>query len=366
MSHIYFSMSLSASKLPIIDLNATDARFFDALYFALAPHERSNYPEIDALNQSQLTHRVQILSAQPIHTANVCFQLKAAGLSADVGLAPLWAATQDHISQAQTDIEHQTDALWLRLLPIHWSAGRDHVRLGTFYAGEPNHQDIQDWQAIWPSIQPWIEEFGWEVYPTSAQSEQPNQPRQPVIYLRTVNTFDYHAPDFELAQSDILEAFLPHGADLKRWQTLQTELQMLLHTHEVNQARLARGAQPINGFWLDQVTSARDIPAEILSHHDFFTQNIVPITYECSLNQIEQILTPVAEQLKQNKNAELVVLNNIFEGRNQAVAHHFAFRAPTLLEKIRQKITPTHRINADKIHAHPLGWLTQYCCEDEL
>ena len=39
----------------------------------------------------------------------------------------------------------------------------------------------------------------------------------------------------------------PHAATLRR---LQTEAQMLLYTHPLNDERLARGELPINSFWL--------------------------------------------------------------------------------------------------------------------
>ncbi len=43
--------------------------------------------------------------------------------------------------------------------------------------------------------------------------------------------------------------FLPQGKDGKRWHTVLNELQILLHTARVNNAREQRGALPINSLW---------------------------------------------------------------------------------------------------------------------
>lgn len=53
----------------------------------------------------------------------------------------------------------------------------------------------------------------------------------------------------EVVGQDIA-AFLPKGADALRWHRLMTELQMLLHTHPVNDARDAAGQLPVNWVWL--------------------------------------------------------------------------------------------------------------------
>ncbi|OIO11657.1 MAG: hypothetical protein AUJ80_01950 [Gallionellaceae bacterium CG1_02_60_325] len=42
----------------------------------------------------------------------------------------------------------------------------------------------------------------------------------------------------------------PQGEDALRWQRLSNEIQMLLHSHPVNQAREERGLHPINSLWL--------------------------------------------------------------------------------------------------------------------
>jgi len=43
---------------------------------------------------------------------------------------------------------------------------------------------------------------------------------------------------------------LPRGPDARRWQALMNELQMMLHTHPVNQQRTVKGLYPVNSLWI--------------------------------------------------------------------------------------------------------------------
>lgn len=44
-------------------------------------------------------------------------------------------------------------------------------------------------------------------------------------------------------------AFLPSGENSESWRRLMTEIQMLLHTHPVNEHRMQHGKLPINSLW---------------------------------------------------------------------------------------------------------------------
>lgn len=46
-----------------------------------------------------------------------------------------------------------------------------------------------------------------------------------------------------------IHSYLPYGADAKAWHTILNEIQILLHTSNVNQAREARGELPVNSLW---------------------------------------------------------------------------------------------------------------------
>lgn len=46
-----------------------------------------------------------------------------------------------------------------------------------------------------------------------------------------------------------INAFLPHGRDATAWHALMNELQMLLHSHPLNQSRAMRGEVAANSIW---------------------------------------------------------------------------------------------------------------------
>jgi hypothetical protein len=72
------------------------------------------------------------------------------------------------------------------------------------------------------------------------------------------STWFVHAATTPLIDTSPLDAVmaraiyrhLPRGAEAKKWQRWQDEIQMLLHDHPVNQARETQGLAPVTGVWL--------------------------------------------------------------------------------------------------------------------
>ena len=330
---------------PVLYLQATDERFFDALWANATAQERQQYAFLRTLQQANVQYRTQILSEQPIHTADVCYALAQRGLSADLGLAP-WLGAHADVTAAQQDIAQTSATTWLRLTPVHWAAARDHVNVHRFYGDMMAAQDAADWQAMWHDLVPWLEELGWELFAVESET---------VVYARAQG-FDYHAPSLDYAQSDILEAFLPHGNDLKRWQKLLTELQMLLHAHPVNATRAQRGARSINSLWLDQVAPASAMPHDALNSTPPKQGGIPTLTFAHSLADTAAQLQPLTAKIQQGQSASLTLLTGTLNETPMAVAHHFTFTPPNLWQKIRAKL------DKQPANAHPFGWLKP-CCE---
>jgi hypothetical protein len=330
-----------STSLPIFYLKATDARFFEALWRNCSAAERDTFVHLRTLADAQHTHRVQILSEQKTHTADVCWTLTEQRLPSDLGFAPLLAAHAG-IAQAHNDVFEKSPARWMRLTPVYWAAARDHVNLHEIGGDDV---DFNDWAQIVQTITPWLTELGWTVFVQKREA-----------FIRVEAGFDYHAPSLALAQSDILERFLPQGADLKHWQRLLTELQMLLHSHPVNAARAQRGAPPINSFWLDQSASASHIAPELLSQTQLFTPEIPVMDYDISLAQLAQYFRPMTERLNAGKNASLRILCD----QPDACVHEFEFIPATLWQKLKAKFNRKQPIT------HPFAWLTPAFDEDSL
>jgi hypothetical protein len=75
------------------------------------------------------------------------------------------------------------------------------------------------------------------------------------------------ATPLEAALQDV-DANLPKGIEAARWHVLLNEIQMLLHTHPVNEAREARGEPPVNSLWL---WGAGPLPRGARAHWDSLT-----------------------------------------------------------------------------------------------
>lgn len=319
-------------SIPTVYLKATDARFFEALWRNATISEQNACAVLRGLNNARTTHRTHVLSENAVHTADVCLTLLQQGLPTDLGLAPLLAA-QAGITQAHDDIQTQNTATWMRLTPVYWAAARDHVNLHELSG---DSMDVADWAQIAQVITPWLNELGWEVFAL-----------EQAAYIRVASGFDYRAPSLALAQSDILEHFLPQGTDLKSWQTLLTELQMLLHSHPVNAARAQRGVPPINSFWLDQTARARQFTPELLTQKTLFQPNIQAIDYNISLTEWVQLLHSVTEPLRTGNPVVLRVLTD----RPDACVHQFEFMPPSLWQKFKAKLS--HQSNI----VQPFTWL---------
>ena len=324
-----FDYNLSA---PTVYLTATDARLFEALWRNATISEQNTCAALQRLNHARVTYNTYPLSAQTIHTADVCWTLQQQGLPTDLGLAPL-LASQAGIEPAQTDVQTNSPATWMRLTPVHWAAARDHVNLHEL---DGDSMDVSDWRHIAQTVTPWLNELGWEVFVLAHQA-----------YIRIASNFDYRAPSLTLAQSDILERFLPQGADLKTWQTLLTELQMLLHSHPVNAARAQRGTPPINSFWLDQTAQAAQFSTELWTQTVLTEPKIQRIDYEVSLAQLAQQLHPIAEQLRIGKKAVL----NVLTDQPNACVHQFEFMPASLWQKL------TAQFSGHSNAPEPFSWL---------
>ena len=69
-------------------------------------------------------------------------------------------------------------------------------------------------------------------------------------YVRLNTSPDLFTYPLAQVASRNLRSFMPQGEDALRWHKLFNEIQMLFHEHPVNEARAARGEQPINSVWI--------------------------------------------------------------------------------------------------------------------
>ena len=142
------------------------------------------------------------------------------------GLIP-WAALQ---AQSLT-------GAWGFITPCHWQVGGQHIAM--------SGPDLPDFpapesQALLAAMQPYFEEDG-----LTLQFDQPSR------WLACGSALEGLATaSLDRVAGRHVERWMPPAANAAKLRRLQSEMQMLLYTHPVNEARTARGMPTANSFWL--------------------------------------------------------------------------------------------------------------------
>ena len=123
------------------------------------------------------------------------------------------------------------------LTPCHWQVGMDTV---VMLPPEALNLSDEESQQLLQAMQPWLLEDGLQVQWHSALRWHARSP-----LLQDVCTASLARVTGRNIRPWLTDGSLPPG--LRR---LQSEMQMLLYQHPVNDARLARGALSVNSFWV--------------------------------------------------------------------------------------------------------------------
>ena len=148
-----------------------------------------------------------------------------AGAQGDIPWAALAAADAGPVAD---------DTAWAWISPVHLILGSDHVQLV-----DPALLGLQasESRAFLQAIEPYFNQDGIQL-----EYESPGRwlARAPLFMGLACASLD------RAAGQDI-RPWMPGLPQLRR---LQSEMQMLLYTHPLNDARQARGAMPVNSFWI--------------------------------------------------------------------------------------------------------------------
>ena len=131
------------------------------------------------------------------------------------------------------------------LTPCHWQPGMDHVLLH-----EPLTLDVgvDDLAALQASLAPLLADDGITL---TAQAANPAA-ATPARWLARGAVFeDLPCVSLERAAGQHLTRQWLTAAPSRALRRLLAEVQMLLHSHPVNDARAARGLPPLNALWID-------------------------------------------------------------------------------------------------------------------
>ncbi len=138
----------------------------------------------------------------------------------------------------QVDVGDAGDKIWLRADPAWMRADMSTARM--FAHGELG-MSTSEIAALRPDLAELFAGHG-------LAFDAPTPTRWYLACPASISTPDFVDPDDALGDDLRLHA-LP-GIEGKFWRVLGNDIQVLLHNHPVNQARVARGAAPVNGLWL--------------------------------------------------------------------------------------------------------------------
>lgn len=159
------------------------------------------------------------------------------------GLLPMaaQAATADGLAPPD-------DGRGLALIhPVHWHLGTEQVSLA-----DPGGLDLgeDEARALFEALRPLAEDDGFAL-----------------LWGAPTRWYAAHASFASLPSASLdrvigrnVDLWLNSHADARRVRRLQAEAQMLWHTHAVNAQREARGALPVNSFWLSGTGLPRAVP----------------------------------------------------------------------------------------------------------
>jgi hypothetical protein len=145
------------------------------------------------------------------------------------------------------------DAAWGLVTPVHWHVGRDQVVLS-----DPAALNLGDAEsrALFDAVRPLFESEGFRIAWGAASR----------WYVAHDSLADLACASLDRVIARPIEPWLrpdPQAADSSRLvRRLQSELQMLLYPHPINEAREARGELPMNSFWLSGCGRHQSAPAD--------------------------------------------------------------------------------------------------------
>lgn len=313
----------------------------DAIAYALTKtisgeaHDwRRTYPILAQLDALKMARSATIFPKDCPNDGRDAHILQRIGMPLHTGVAILRAAALG-VPDAVNDLATLNPAQWFCLAPVHWHAARDHVKL---MALDPKDITMHETRELLTEISPWLSELGWTLHIVSPQT----------WFVRTEIPFDYHSQSIRSAQSDQLENFLPHGNDLKRWQTLLTEIQMRWFENPVNKAREAARKLPINSLWLSNNSKAFALLAQNAPMFNAFHQQIITPPADILTNThthltwLDQQLAAPFVQILTDKQSTVTFLGNAWQ-------QELSISPVSLKTRLRRMKNP--------IKTRPLGWL---------
>lgn len=185
-------------------------------------------PRLDQLLRRLSLVRVDAGSPHDLSPPHERALAQAMGIAATDGLIP-WAALEMARAGRQTGPAH-----WAWITPAHWQIG-----VGGILMRDPLSLQLQEAesQALLQAMAPYFAQDGLEL-----EFDTPARWR-----IRGAPLAGLACASLDRVLGTDVSPWMPATAAVRR---LQNEMQMLLYTHPVNDARALRDLEPVNSFWI--------------------------------------------------------------------------------------------------------------------
>jgi hypothetical protein len=138
---------------------------------------------------------------------------------------------------AEADGIELLDLAWGLMSPVHWQVGAEQLRMG-----DPDALglDALESRAFFDAVRPLFESEGY-----ACAWGAPTR-----WYVAHSSLADLPTASLDRVIGRNPDLWMPEPAAARPLKRLQSELQMLLYTHPLNEAREARGDEPLNTVWI--------------------------------------------------------------------------------------------------------------------
>ena len=207
-----------------------------------ASHASGCQAALSNLKLPKLQKLLPMLVAQPLDTGDELSWsppheralAKARGLPQQDGLIP-WAAVEAQKHAALAGLETSSGA-WAFVTLCHWQASTFEVSMRQIPMQDLTRDESD---TLLAAMAPFFEQDGIRLYPL--------EPGRWLARGKVFANLRTASPDRVHGRN--LEPWMPGTAEAGGLIRLVSEMQMLLYTHPVNDAREARGALPANALW---------------------------------------------------------------------------------------------------------------------
>jgi hypothetical protein len=233
-----------------------------------------------------LLQRQQVLQdpeTSALHLPHERLQAQALGWRLEAPTLP-WAAWHQ-AQQGQQSAEHQA---WMT--PCHWQIG-----MGQVVMADPAHLHLSDEesQQLLQAMQPFLQEDGLQVTWHSAL----------LWHAQGALLANLPTASLDRVIGQNVKDWMPNSPAARPLQRLQSEMQMLLYNHPVNDARDARRQHTVNAFWLH---GAGTLPAATPSTAPPMTVTLSDALRSSALNGDVQTWRQAWQQLDATAVADLL------------------------------------------------------------